>query len=264
MARSIKTILVIMCVLTTCMALIVPCFALYGDISTQQLSGEWRLAETGNLGDVRNMYGLGFAITEAQAQQADILQEPPSPNNLYDYDAVVGIELGSTAIAYYEPQIGTRAFTEIVIYYKWTNNNHTNLFPVIIMLKNNGQLVDYMLNTVDALNVIAPTNLQYLDFRGGIDYQITSNSGTVKSGVMSLFGANLFGSGYGTGYFLPIGEINPSNPSEAMKDFVDYVFNLLDGVLSTKMFGWFTIGTLIGVFVAISVVLIFLKYFAGG
>lgn len=264
MAKSIKSLLVIMCVLITCMVMIIPCFALRGDISTQQLSGEWRLAETGNLGDVRNMFSLGFAITEAQALQANILQEPPSPNPLYDYSAVVGITLNDTAVAFYEPSIGTRGFNEIVIYYEWTNSNHVKLFPVVIMLKEDGRTVDYMLNTIDTLNVIAPKNLQYLDFKGGLDYQISSNNGTVKSGVMSLFGANLFGSGYGTGYFLPTGDIDPSTPTEAMKDFVDYVFELLDGVLSTKLFGWFTIGTLVGVFVAISVVLIFLKYFAGG
>lgn len=66
------------------------------------------------------------------------------------------------------------------------------------------------------------------------------------------------------GMFLAEFTQDPNDPESALGSWIEFIYNQLDRVLSTKMFGWFTVGSMVGVFVSISAVLVFLKYFAGG
>lgn len=279
-----KVFTLVGCILLVTITSVLPCFAAHGDITTDEIKGMWRLKYTG-FTDSRVAEDWSFICTETVANN---MQPGSKPFQVLTDSTNVGystiwIDLndGETqrqAVAYYSGDIGTRGFSAIVLGYTYPNKDASIVGQKCtlscIMLVNYGQytnsgeiqVVDYLMVMIDYANMQWSNNLDYIDFGSDYNY-IYIDSGNVEciNYALKAFGTNAFGAGVSNnGAFVPIGVDNVPPTSEAFTSFLDAIYSTLGNILSIQFFGWYSIGSLIGVFMAISIVLVFLKYFAGG
>ena len=266
------------CILLVTIYAALPCFAVGGSIASNpnsrpyaNISNDWQLAVKGNQGNLQNMQKWAFAVTKEQAveQNLVVMVDELHPASYWGINALIdngGVDayqvFNVAGTAYYTGNIGTRGFNYIVVAYEWTTAGMT---PVWVSINNqNRTVVDILINTPDPANNVWSKNLVYLNFGNSTPVYSEPNNREAIKCFLQIFGTNYVTTGSSGGMFVTYGSQENATPSVALSAFVDYIFSVLGKILSIQFFGWYTIGALIGVFMSISIVLVFLKYFAGG
>ena len=261
---------------TLCAAL--PCFALGGSISGNpnskpyaNISNDWQLTAKGNQGKLSYMEQWATPVTKEQALKQNLVEfvDGLHPASLWGISALVdngGVDayqvFDVSGTAYYSGTTGSRQFAHIVVAYEWTNAGMT---PVWVSINNaNRGVVDILINTPDPANNVWSTNLVYLHFTNNTPVVSYPNNPNTISSFLHIFGTNYVSTGSHGGIFTTYGEQENVTPDIGLSAFIDFIFSVLGKILTIEFFGWYTIGALIGVFMSISIVLVFLKYFAGG
>lgn len=257
---------------------VIPCFASRGDITTTSIKGEWTLKYQTNT-DSRVLEPYSFVCTKEIFENTQGGTKPPQvmadQTGEFGYTEI-WIDLYDGAIpwegvAHYTGNIGTRAFNYIVLGYTYPDKDQIppigqKMTLSCIYLYGDNEIVDYLMVMLDYSNVVWSKNLDRIVFPQ--DYTpiyIDSGNIATQNQALKVFGTNAFGGAVlNTGAFVPIGT-DPTPPtSDTLESFITLVFDTLTAILSIEFFGWFSIGALVAVFISISAVLLFLKYFAGG
>lgn len=284
MKHFIKSTFLLLTVGLIVVLTIIPCFASRGDITTKNIKGEWFL-KYDYVTDVRSVKPYSFVCTEEIFENMQTGWSKP-PQVMADQAGEFGyaeihIDLvdGATqwqAVAHYLYGIGTRAFDNIVLGYTYPNEKlspvgqEMTLSCIYLTIHDfedqSVKTVDYLMVMLDYDNVVWSSNLEKLVFPA--DYTpIYVDSGNIacQDQALKVFGTNAFGGAVlNTGAFVPMGTDPVPPASDTLQSFVTLAFDTLTNILSIEFFGWFSIGALVAVFISISAVLLFLKYFAGG
>lgn len=283
MSKGKRITLTIITLAVLIVTLCVPCFAVMGEATNTEISGRWRLRYSGNIGNFRivsNSYA--YRITDEMSHyrqgRGDMLHNfvPQCLPDIADENFLVyGLHFGSGELvrAQYSGSIGTRGFTDMYIAYVRSSytSNEVLWSPCCIWIMDNGTLLDTLMVTIDYANTIFSNNLEYIDALSGTKvvwgkYDGSNAGFDTMNMLMKLWGTNAYGAGQSNqGLFVPIddGSVEPT-PDATFMDFIGAVFDVLASILSIEFFGWFSIGSIVAVSLALGLVLLFLKYFAGG
>lgn len=265
-----------------------PCFATFGDISAKSISGWWGLRFRGNIGSFNELDSVRSPFTtttiDIDGQTQTVIdgsvgdgvrlhnlfpQVLPDVNN--NNLALFEIRLEGHAVAYYDGPIGSRGFDGILVGY-WLNYADSTMIPCVIALMNEGasgeltSIVDTIEVMVDPLNTVFSNNLSHIDFNSQEFQKLGSDIFSVKNALLKLFGTNAYGGSISyNGVFIPLdnGIVEPSE-QQTFKEFLLMIFDIIGSILSIEFFGWISIGGLVAVSLSLGMVLLFLKYFAGG
>lgn len=283
MSKGKRITLTIITLAVLIVTLCVPCFAVMGEATNTEISGRWRLRYSGNIGNFSIIAdNYSYIITQNMKQDSKgdgALLHQFVPQCLPDVSdenfLVYSIKFGSGELvrAQYDGNIGSRGFNQMLVAY--VKRSYTTDEPVwspcCIWIMDGSTLIDTLMVTVEYANTIFTNNLEYLDALSGTDVEWGKHDGTsagyqTMNLLMKLWGTNGYGAAQtNRGLIVPIddGSVEPT-PDTTFMDFIGAIFDVLASIMSIEFFGWFSIGSIVAVSLALGLVLLFLKYFAGG